>query len=127
MVRKLTDPTLSEARSNHGRTVKKYGVDSKESIESQKVLTTLQNKIYQARRRTRFTEAGKQKLEVYLHADQQSYIEPLSSLVLLGKSTLVKKMIDFAMENEELFFDFLNKDLPRDKRLNVQLGIDSSQ
>ncbi|MBT7790810.1 MAG: hypothetical protein HN757_18270, partial [Calditrichaeota bacterium] len=28
---------------------------------------------------------------------------------------------------EELFFVFLNKDLPRDKRLNVQLGIDSSQ
>ncbi|MBT5547505.1 MAG: hypothetical protein HOK24_24010, partial [Desulfobacula sp.] len=84
-----------------------------------------ENRILQQRRRAKFYSKGRVQFEIYLNADQQEYITPIAKVIQLSKSQLLNQMIYFAMENEKLFFDRLNKDLPPDRRLNIQLDIEA--
>jgi len=122
---KIDNPELNLARIKHKELAKKEGIDQAEVRISFKKLKTLENRILQQRRRAKFYSKGRVQFEIYLNADQQEYITPIAKVIQLSKSQLLNQMIYFAMENEELFFDRLNKDLPPDRRLNIQLDIEA--
>ena len=122
---KIDNPELNLARIKHKELAKKEGIDQAEVRISFKKLKPLENSILQQRRRAKFYSKGRVQFEIYLNADQQEYITPIAKVIQLSKSQLLNQMIYFAMENEKLFFDRLNKDLPPDRRRNIQLDIEA--
>ena len=122
---KIDNPELNLARIKHKALAKMEGIDQAEVRISLKKLKTLENRILQQRRRAKFSSKGQKQFDFYLDADQHEYIAPLAKVIQLSQSNLVKRMIRFSMENEELFFEQLNKDLPPDRRINIQLDIEA--
>ena len=122
---KIDNPELNLARIKHKALAKMEGIDQAEVRISLKKLKTLENRILQQRRRAKFSSEGVKQFELLLTQEQDAYIVPLAKVIQLSKTNLIKQMISFSMANEELFFERLNKDLPPDRRLNIQLDIEA--
>ncbi len=103
------------------------GPDSPEALELHAQLKTARNRYFVARSKSERKELDKETVEILLQPKNTKFTRSITTASGLKKAVLIRHMIEYAEHHSEGFISYLNEQLGRDQKINIQLDMELNQ